>query len=116
MSYSRATIFLTLCLALTVTSPAWAGEQTFKISCPKTSQAAFDKAISVIGAAQSDASKQFQDLAQQDPDCTILYWGLAVTSDDPAMHRKWCLEAIYRAAVGDVNDAEHQRIATLSVK
>lgn len=100
-----------LALAFLASATALADEQSFRISCSDTPQAAFDKAVSMIG--RPEAAPLFLEMARRDDDCAILWWGVAVTGTDAAQRREAKRDAILNAAINAANAVEWQKISAL---
>src|SRR5262249_6536969 len=57
------------------------GQVHLQISCKPEVQARFDQALAMLHTFSfPEATKTFAALAQQDPDCGMLYWGLAASA------------------------------------
>jgi hypothetical protein len=94
---------------------SFAAESAIRISCRRTSQADFDKAVALINRKPVDARRMFLQMWRRDNDCAILFWGVAMSA--PSADARWdaSLEAIVTAVVVGVNASEWQKIATLTV-
>jgi tetratricopeptide (TPR) repeat protein len=88
-----------LALALTCRSALWADEHhphspaneklgtvSFPTSCASTVQKPFERGVALLHSFWYDeAYKQFQQVADQDPQCAIAYWGAAMS----LFHQLW---------------------------
>ena len=60
------------------------GEVNFAISCKPESQAEFNRAIALLHDFwYAEAEKAFNKIATADPDCTMAYWGVAMSNYHP---------------------------------
>jgi Tfp pilus assembly protein PilF len=55
------------------------GKVTFPTSCDPRAQAQFERGVAMLHSYWfTEARKVFDAVLQQDPTCTMAYWGLAV--------------------------------------
>ena len=109
----RVAISASFCAALLATVAAGRAGDTFRISCKHTSQEAFDKAMARTEHAKAEANTLFKDMSSKDPDCPILYWGIAVTAETPQEQQDAKYHAFVMLAIGDANQQEYDRILAL---
>jgi tetratricopeptide (TPR) repeat protein len=56
------------------------GQVQFTTSCQPAVQAQFNRAVALLHSFSFDTSaKAFEEVAQQDPNCAMAYWGVAMT-------------------------------------
>jgi len=61
-------------------APEKLGRVSFPVSCKTTVQAEFNRAVALLHSfAYSAAREAFQEVAQQDPQCAMAHWGVAMT-------------------------------------
>jgi hypothetical protein len=64
------------------------GTVSFPISCAATQQKPFERGVALLHSfAYEEAEQQFQEVAKQDPQCAIAYWGQAMTLYDQLWSR-----------------------------
>ena len=60
------------------------GKVHFPISCTEAAQKHFDRAVALLHSFWYEkAAAIFSEAAQQDPSCTMAYWGVAMTHYHP---------------------------------
>jgi len=60
------------------------GTVDFQVSCGEASQPAFDRALSFMHHMMyAQARSAFEEIAKDDPDCAMAYWGVATTRFQP---------------------------------
>ena len=102
-----------LATALLISGPSLAVEPAIRISCSHTSQAGFDAAVALMNAKPRDAHRMFDEMWRKDPDCAILFWGMALSAADPEERQDDTLYAIVTAVIAGVNEDESRRIFAL---
>src|SRR3954470_8002616 len=56
------------------------GTVHFKTSCSAAVQPGFERAVAVLHSFGYEAArKAFEEVAQKDPDCAMVWWGVAMT-------------------------------------
>lgn len=64
--------------------PEKLGAVSFQTSCKPESQQQFDRAVALLHSfAYKVAEEAFQNVAEQDPQCAIAHWGIAMTHYHP---------------------------------
>jgi hypothetical protein len=54
------------------------GKVTFKTSCSKAAQPKFNRGVALLHSFwYTEAEAAFKEIAEQEPSCTMAYWGLA---------------------------------------
>ena len=67
-------------------APEKLGTVSFPTSCKPGIQQKFDRAVALLHSfAYATAEKEFKSVAQQDPQCAIAHWGIAMTH----FHQLW---------------------------
>ena len=89
-------LFLTLALVFSTSlaaqeahdhpAPEKLGSVSFPISCKPETQQGFDRAVALLHSfAYTVAEKAFRGVAEQDPECAMAHWGIAMTY----FHQLW---------------------------
>jgi tetratricopeptide (TPR) repeat protein len=67
-------------------APEVLGQVSFPISCKAAVQQKFDRGVALLHSfTYSDAERAFRDVAEQDPQCAMAHWGIAMTH----FHQLW---------------------------
>ncbi len=67
-------------------APEKLGRVSFHTSCKPETQQEFDRAVALLHSfAYKTAEKSFQSVAEQDPQCAMAHWGIAMTH----FHQLW---------------------------
>ena len=62
------------------TPPEKMGKVSFQISCRPTVQLQFNRGVALLHSfAYAEAEKTFRSVAEQDPQCAMAHWGMAMT-------------------------------------
>lgn len=132
MAYLASTLLLSFALAASAAAqgdlakPAAASERigivNFANSCAPSQQASFNRAVALLHDFwYEESQRQFEQIAQADPTCSMAHWGIAMTQfheiwnrpDEKAMARGWSELEKARSPAAKT-DREREYIAALS--
>ncbi|MGH9404168.1 MAG: hypothetical protein ACRD2P_18950, partial [Terriglobia bacterium] len=95
------------------------GNVRFPVSCSSEVQKGFEMSVALLHSFQyEEAGKAFSEVAQQDPNCAMAYWGLAMSLyqqlwnfPDAATLKKGYKDVEKAQKAGAETDREHEYIA-----
>ncbi|HET7209882.1 MAG TPA: hypothetical protein VFI95_25140, partial [Terriglobales bacterium] len=67
-------------------TPQQVGNVHFPVSCSEKVQKPFERGVALLHSFwYEEAQKEFEDISQQDPQCAMAYWGVAMS----LWHQLW---------------------------
>lgn len=93
-------------------APEILGKVSFPVSCNPAVQAEFNRGVALLHSfAYTAAAESFRAVADQDPNCALAHWGIAMTS----FHQLWEPQILPAAALDaerELLQAQHMSAAT----